>query len=173
MGAQTYLQLVNMVKIQFTDSTDLLPQIEAFQDNYNRITSNGHSNLSEDLATFMFHSSLPDSDEATAWQYLNNIAAIANYRLMDIIARFLQEENRQKAMALGQGLSLNKFSTLGKSVQSVAKQTTQCKITGPEGKIQIKRARDKTSPKNRRICLERKRWTKRGRAKRKRKKRHK
>ena len=26
-GAQTYLQLVNMVKIQITDSTDLLPQI--------------------------------------------------------------------------------------------------------------------------------------------------
>ena len=29
-GAQTYLQLVNMVKIQFTDSTDLLPQIQNF-----------------------------------------------------------------------------------------------------------------------------------------------
>ena len=27
-GAQTYLQLVNMVKIQITDSTDLLPQIQ-------------------------------------------------------------------------------------------------------------------------------------------------
>ena len=33
--AQTYLQLVNMVKIQITDSTDLLPQIQLFQDNYN------------------------------------------------------------------------------------------------------------------------------------------
>ena len=32
-GATTYLQLVNMVKIQFTDSTDLLPQIHQFQDN--------------------------------------------------------------------------------------------------------------------------------------------
>ena len=32
-GATTYLQLVNMVKIQFTDSTDLLPQIQQFQDN--------------------------------------------------------------------------------------------------------------------------------------------
>ena len=29
-GAQTYLQLVNMVKIQFSDSTDLLPQIHIF-----------------------------------------------------------------------------------------------------------------------------------------------
>ena len=27
-GAQTYLQLVNMVKIQFTDRTDLLLQIQ-------------------------------------------------------------------------------------------------------------------------------------------------
>ena len=33
--ALTYLQLVNMVKIQFTDSTDLLLQIQQFQDNYN------------------------------------------------------------------------------------------------------------------------------------------
>ena len=53
-GAQTYLQLVNMVKIQITDGTDLLPQIQNFQDNYNLITSNGHSKLSEDLATFLF-----------------------------------------------------------------------------------------------------------------------
>ena len=29
-GAQTYLQLVNMVKIQITDTTDLLPQIQNF-----------------------------------------------------------------------------------------------------------------------------------------------
>ena len=53
-GAQTYLQLVNMVKIQITNRTDLLPQIQNFQDNYNLITSNGHSKLSEDLATFLF-----------------------------------------------------------------------------------------------------------------------
>ena len=53
-GALTYLELVNMVKIQFTDLTDFLSQIQQFQDNYNRITSNGHSRLSEDLATFMF-----------------------------------------------------------------------------------------------------------------------
>ena len=59
-GAQTYLQLVNMVKIQITDLKDLLPQIQKFQDNYNLITSNGHSTLSEDLATFLFCSSLPD-----------------------------------------------------------------------------------------------------------------
>ena len=112
------------VKIQFTDLTDLLPQIQSFQDNYNLITSNGQSRLSEDLATFMFCLSLPDSYELTAWQYLDNISAIANYKLTDIIARVLQEENRQKAMALGQGLSLNKFSTMkniGQSVPSVAR----------------------------------------------------
>ena len=67
-GAQTYLQLVNMVKIQITDLKDLLPQIQKFQDNYNLITSNGHSTLSEDLATFLFCSSLPDSYEPTARQ---------------------------------------------------------------------------------------------------------
>ena len=92
--AQTYLQLVNMVKIQITDGTDLLPQIQQFQDNYNLITSNGHSKLSEDLATFLFCLSLPDSYESTARQYLDNITAIANYKLADIIARVLQEENR-------------------------------------------------------------------------------
>ena len=53
-GASTYLQLVNMVKIQFTDLMDLLSQIQQFQENYNQITSNGHSWLSKDLATFMF-----------------------------------------------------------------------------------------------------------------------
>ena len=78
-GASTYLQLVNMVKIQFTNSTDLLSQIQQFQDNYNRITSNGHSRLSEDLATIMFCSSLPTSYELTTQQYLDNITVIANY----------------------------------------------------------------------------------------------
>ena len=57
-GALTYLQLVNMVKILFTDVTELLPQIQQFQDNHNHITSNSHSRLSKDLATFMFGSSL-------------------------------------------------------------------------------------------------------------------
>ena len=93
-GAQTYLQLVNMVKIQITNLTDLLPQIQNFPDNYNLITSNGHSTLSEDLATFLFCSSLPDSYEPTARQYLDNVTAIANYKLSDIITRVLQEENR-------------------------------------------------------------------------------
>ena len=84
-GTSTYLQLVNMVKIQFTNSTDLLSQIQQFQDNYNRITSNGHSKLSEDLATFMFCLNLPDSYEPTTQQYLDNITVIANYKLTDII----------------------------------------------------------------------------------------
>ena len=85
-GAQSYLQLVNMVKLQFTDSTNILPQIQQFQDNYNLIMSNSHSRLSKDLATFMFCSSLPDSYELTARQYLDNITSIANYKISDIIA---------------------------------------------------------------------------------------
>ena len=120
-GASTYLQLVNMVKIQFTNSTDLLSQIQQFQDNYNQITLNGHSKLSEDLATFMFCSSLPDSYEPTMQQYLDNITVIANYKLSDIIARVLQEESRRKAQALGQGSSLNKFSTVKNIGQKCAK----------------------------------------------------
>ena len=96
-GAVTCLQLVNMVKMQFTDSMDLLSQIQQFQDNYNRIMLNGHSKLSKDLATFMFCLSLPDSYELTAQQYLDNIMAIANYKLSDITAQVLQEESRRKA----------------------------------------------------------------------------
>ena len=120
-GVSTYLQLVNMVKIQLTDLTDLLSQIQQFQDNYNWIMSNGHSRLSEDLATFMFCSSLPDSYKPTARQYLDNITAIANYKLSDIIAQVLQEESRRKAQALGQGSSLNKFSTMKNIGQKCAK----------------------------------------------------
>ena len=71
-GAQTYLRLVNMVKFQFTDLMDLLPQTQQFQDNYNLITSNGHSRLSKDLASFLLCSSLLDSYESTARQYLDN-----------------------------------------------------------------------------------------------------
>ena len=120
-GAQTYLQLVNMVKIQLTNSTDLLRQIQQFQDNYNLIMLNGYSKLSEDLATFLFCSSPPDSYESTARQYLDNTTAIANYKLTDVIARVLQEENRHKANILGQGSSLNKFSTTKNTGQKCAK----------------------------------------------------
>ena len=141
-GAQTYLQLVNMVKIQITDSTDLLPQIQKFQDNYNLITSNGHSTSSEDLATFLFCSSLPDSYELTARQYLDNVTVIANYKLSDIIARVLQEENRRKANGLGQGTSINKFSTTKTLGQKCAKcgktnHTTQNHWPGGHSNCQL------------------------------------
>ena len=33
-GAQTYLQMVNMITIQMTDSEDLLGRIQDFQENY-------------------------------------------------------------------------------------------------------------------------------------------
>ena len=84
-GVTMYLQLVNMVNLRFTDSMDLLLQIQEFQDGYSWITLNGHSKLSEDLAMFMFCSCLPDSYEATTRQYLDNIMNIANYKFLDII----------------------------------------------------------------------------------------
>ena len=71
-------------------------------------------------------------------------------------------------MALGQGLSLNKFSTtknIGQSVQSVANQTTQSRMTGLGGRIQTKKAKGNQSPKNCQIRLEKRRQIKRGRAK--------
>ena len=150
-GAQTYLQLVNMVKIQITNGTDLLPQIQNFQDNYNLITSNSHSKLSEDLATFLFCSSPPDSYESTARQYLVNITAIANYKLADIIARVLQEENRWKANALGQGSSLNKFSTtknLGQKCAKCGKTNHTTQNHWPGGKNPNKKGKGQKSKKS-------------------------
>ena len=85
-GASTYIQMVNMVKLEFTDLTELLLQIQQFLENYNRIMSNSHSKLSKDLATFMFCSSLPASYKQTAQQYLDGITAISNYKIQDIIA---------------------------------------------------------------------------------------
>ena len=46
---------------------------------------------------------------------------IANYKLLDIITRVLQEESRRKAQALGHGSSLNKFSTMKNIGQKCAK----------------------------------------------------
>ena len=117
-GASTYLQLVNMVKIEFTNSTELLPQI---LENYNRITSNGHSKLSEDLATFMICSSLPTSYEQTAQQYLDEISAISGYKIQDIVAQVLQEESTRKAQSIQTGTSINKFSTMKNYGQKCAK----------------------------------------------------
>ena len=150
-GAQTYLQLVNMVKIQITDGSDLLPQIQNFQDNYNLIMSNGHSKLSEDLATFLFCSSLPDSYESTARQYLDNITAIANYKLADIIVRVLQEENRRKANALRQGSSLNKFSmtkNLGQKCAKCGKTNHTTQNHWPGGKNPNKEGKGQKSKKS-------------------------
>ena len=109
-GAMTYLQLINMMNICFTDSTDLLPQIQEFQENYMRILSNSHSRLSEDLIMFMFCSCLPESYEPTAYQYLDNVMDIAMYKRPDIITQVLQEESRRQAHSMETGLSLNKFS---------------------------------------------------------------
>ena len=100
---------------------DLLPQIQEFQNNYNLITSNGHSTLSEYLATILFCLSLPDSYKPTARQYLDNISSITNYKITDIITWVLQEEICRKAMALGQGSSFNKFSTTKNLGQKCAK----------------------------------------------------
>ena len=43
--ANTYLQFVGMIKQTFHDSLDLLSQIQKFQENYQRVLSNGHSNI--------------------------------------------------------------------------------------------------------------------------------
>ena len=158
-GASTYLQLVNMVKIQITNVMELLPQI---QDNYNCITSNGHSRLSEDLATFMFCSSLPESYELTAQQYLKNITVIANYKLMDIIEQVLQEESRRKALSLGQGSSLNKFLTvknLGQKCTKCGKKNHSTQNHWPGGKCPTKGKEQKNPQVH---WGEKRRWRKRG-----------
>ena len=116
-GANTYLQFVRMIKQTFTDSADLLSQIQKFQENYQRVLSNGHSNITEDLIVFMFCSALPDSYQDTARQYLDNIDDITKYKLQPIIDWGIQEESRRKARnANASGLlsTINKFSTTKK-----------------------------------------------------------
>ena len=68
-GAQTYLQLVNMITIKMTNTHFLLTQIQEFQENYTRILTNSHSTFSKDLIMFTFCSALPLSYEETACQY--------------------------------------------------------------------------------------------------------
>ena len=92
-GATAYLQVVSLYKVHMTDSTSLLPQIQNFQENYTWILANGHSQLSEDIATFIFCSSLPSSYQDLASQYLTSIKDITKYSLQKIIARVIEEES--------------------------------------------------------------------------------
>ena len=123
-GANTYLQFVGMIKQTFHDSSDVLSQIQKFQENHQRILSNGHSNITEDLVVFMFCSALPDSYQDTACQYLDNIDDITKYKLQPIIDRVIQEESRRKARnANASGLlsTINKFSMTKKYKKHCAK----------------------------------------------------
>ena len=136
-GAQTFLQMVNMVTIKMTNLEDLLNQIQDFQENYMRILSNGHSKFSEDFVTFTFCHMLPPSYQETAWQYLDNITDIINYKLLDIIAPVLQEENCRRATSMVSGSALNKFSTmknLGQKCARCGKMNHSTQNHWPRGK---------------------------------------
>ena len=113
-GANSYLQFIGMIKQTFTDSADLLSQIQKFQENYQHVLSNGHSNITEDLVVFMFCSTLPDSYQDTTHQYLDNINDITKYKLQLIIDQVIHKESRreaQNANASGSSSTINKFST--------------------------------------------------------------
>ena len=115
-GATTYLQVVSLYKVHMTDSSPLLPQIQAFQENYMWILANGHSKLSEDIATFIFCSSLPTSYQDLTSQYLISIEDITKYELQKIIARVIEEESRRKARtnAVASGSQIHKFAQINK-----------------------------------------------------------
>ena len=113
-----------MIKQTFTNSTDLLSQIQKFQENYQCMLSNGHSTITEDLVVFMFCSTLPDSYQDTAHQYLDNIDDITKYKLQLIIDRVIQEESRRKARNAndsGSSSTIHKFSTTKKYKKHCAK----------------------------------------------------
>ena len=114
-GATTYLQVVSLYKVHMTDSTLLLPQIQNFQENYTQILANGHSKLSEDIATFIFCFSLPTSYQDLTSQYLTLIN-ITKYSLQKIIARVIEEESWQKAQtnAVASGSWIHKFTQINK-----------------------------------------------------------
>ena len=84
-GAQTYLQLVNMITIKMTDSENLLAQVQEFQEDYLQILTNGHLKFSDDLVMFTFCSAVPSTYKETAHQYLHDIDDITKYNLLDII----------------------------------------------------------------------------------------
>ena len=115
-GATTYLQVVSLYKVHMTDSTTLLPQIQNFQENYKWILANGHSRISEDIATFIFCSSLPQSYQDLALQYLTLIEDITKYSLQKIIARVIEEESQHKAWtnAVTSGSQIHKFAQINK-----------------------------------------------------------
>ena len=114
-GATTYLQVVSLYKVHMMDSTLLLPQIQNFQENYTWILANGHSKLSEDIATFIFCFSLPTSYQDLASQYLTLIN-ITKYSLQKIIARVIEEESWQKAWTntVASGSWIHKFTQINK-----------------------------------------------------------
>ena len=99
-----------------TNSTALLPQIQNFQENYEWILANGHSKISEDIATFIFCSSLPASYQDLTSQYLTLIEDITKYSLQKIIARVIEEESRRKVWtnAVASGLRIHKFAQITK-----------------------------------------------------------
>ena len=115
-GATTYLQVVSLYKVHMTDSSPLLPQIQAFQENYTRILVNGHSKISEDIATFIFCSSLPTSYHDLTSQYLMSIEDITKYELQNIIAWVIEEESQRKVRtnAVTSGLWIHKFTQIKK-----------------------------------------------------------
>ena len=115
-GATTYLQVVSLYKVHMTDTSPLLPQIQAFQENYTQILANGHSKISEDIATFIFCSSLPTSYQVLASQYLTSIEDITKYELQKVIARVIKEESHRRAQtnAVTSGSQIHKFAQINK-----------------------------------------------------------
>ena len=99
-----------------TDLTSLLPQIQNFQENYTRILANSHSQLSEDIATFIFCSSLPLSYQDLTSQYLTLIEDITKYSLQKIIVRVIEEESWCKAWtnAVTSRSQIHKFTQINK-----------------------------------------------------------
>ena len=114
--ATTYLQVVSLYKVHMMDSSPLLPQIQAFQENYMQILANGHSKILEDIATFIFCSSLPTSYQDLASQYLTSIEDITKYELQKIIAWVIKEESQRKARtnAVASWLRIHKFAQINK-----------------------------------------------------------
>lgn len=92
-GALTYLQFISMIQVKFNDSQDLLPQIQVFKENHQRIILNGHSKISKDIVVFAFCSGLLKSYQDTAHQYLDNITNIKLYSLQAIMNQIAKEES--------------------------------------------------------------------------------
>ena len=140
-GAQTYLQLVNMITIKMTDSENQLTQIQEFQENYTRILIHDHSTFSKDLVTFTFCSHyhcLMKRQHANTWIILMILPSINFWTSSPEYLKKRITERQTLLLEAHLSTSSPQWRTWNKNVWNVVKWTTALKIIGIRANIHKK-----------------------------------